>query len=133
MTSDSKVDAKIQKLNDLLAFKSSEDKLNFKAIAIQLDILAEVDNIMQERKISRKELADKLGKSKSFISQLFSGDKMLNLKMIAQLQEILECKFQPAFKSYSKPSNKINLPNEDFTEKKYKPVPINIFTVQEGK
>jgi len=56
---------------------------------------------MEAKNISRTELAVKLKKSKSFVSQLFSGDKALNLKMIAQFQEIFDAKFIPSFKDYS--------------------------------
>lgn len=96
-----KIDLMIKELENALKFENEEERIDVKASFIQLDILAEVKKIMKEKNISRTELAEKLKKSKSFVSQLFSGDKSLNLKMIAQLQEIFDAKFIPAFKDYS--------------------------------
>ncbi|MBU2492653.1 MAG: helix-turn-helix transcriptional regulator [Bacteroidetes bacterium] len=96
-----KIVSQLKKLEELLRFENEEDRIDVKASFIQLDILAEIKNLMTEKNISRTELAEKLKKSKSFVSQLFSGDKALNLKMIAQFQEIFDAKFIPSFKDYS--------------------------------
>ncbi len=96
-----KIDLMIKELEEALKFENDEDRIEVKASFIQLDILDEVKKLMEEKNISRTELAKKLKKSKSFVSQLFSGDKALNLKMIAQFQEIFNAKFIPAFKDYS--------------------------------
>lgn len=96
-----KIEAQLKKLEELLKFENEEDRIDVKASFIQLDILDVVKSLMKEKNISRTELAEKLKKSKSFVSQLFSGDKALNLKMIAQFQEIFDAKFVPSFKYYS--------------------------------
>lgn len=96
-----KIDLLMEEFQEFLKFDNDEDRIDVKASFVQLDILAEVKKIMKEKNISRTELADKLKKSKSFVSQLFSGDKALNLKMIAQFQVIFDAKFVPTFKDYS--------------------------------
>lgn len=96
----------LENMDELLSFKSNEEKLNFDVNVIQLDILHEVNKMMEAEGMTKKELADKLGKSKSFVSQLFAVDKKLNFKMIAQLQQIFNAKFMPSFKKY-----------EEFTKK----------------
>jgi transcriptional regulator with XRE-family HTH domain len=95
-----KIDLLISELEDALKFENYEDRIEVKASFIQLDILHEVTELMKNSKSvsSKTELAKRLGKSKGFVSQLFSGDKALNLKMIAQLQEIFDVKFVPSFK-----------------------------------
>ena len=96
-----KIDLMIKELEEALSFENEEDRIEVKASFIQIDILKEVKILMEEKNISKTELARKLKKSKSFVSQLFSGDKALNLKMIAQFQEIFNAKFIPSFKDYS--------------------------------
>jgi transcriptional regulator with XRE-family HTH domain len=96
-----KINSMIKELGEALKFENEEDRIEVKASFIQIDILKEVKILMKEQNISRTELALKLKKSKSFVSQLFSGDKALNLKMIAQFQEIFNAKFIPSFKNYS--------------------------------
>lgn len=96
-----KINLMINELENALKFENEEDRIDVKASFIQLEILEEIKKIMEDKNISRTELAEKLKKSKSFVSQLFSGDKALNLKMIAQFQEIFHTKFIPTFKDYS--------------------------------
>ena len=95
-----KIDLLVSELEDVLKFENYEDRIEVKASFIQLDILNEVTELMKNSKSvsSKTELAKRLGKSKGFVSQLFSGDKALNLKMIAQLQEIFDVRFIPSFK-----------------------------------
>ncbi|MFZ1288542.1 MAG: helix-turn-helix transcriptional regulator [Melioribacteraceae bacterium] len=96
-----KIDLMIEELENALKFENEDERIDVKASLIQLDILDDVKKLMEEKKLSRTELAKKLNKSKSFVSQLFSGDKALNLKMISQFQEIFGVKFIPSFKEYS--------------------------------
>jgi transcriptional regulator with XRE-family HTH domain len=82
-----------------------------------MDILQKVIELMKNSKnVSNKtELAKRLGKSKGFVSQLFSGDKILNLRMIAQLEEIFNSKFIPSFKDYSEYSSTKKFGIDDYT------------------
>ena len=108
------IESKLKKIEELLKFENEEDRIDVKASFIQLDILSEVKKVMKEKNISRTELAEKLKKSKSFVSQLFSGDKALNLKMIAQFQEIFNAKFIPGFKDYSEYILEKQISKKDF-------------------
>jgi len=96
-----KIDLMLKELEEALKFENEDERIELKASFIQIDILKEINTLMEEKNISRTELAKKLKKSKSFVSQLFSGDKALNLKMIAQFQEIFNAKFISQFKDYS--------------------------------
>ncbi len=125
------VDELLKDVNELFQHESKEDRLEFKAAAIQLDILADVSKVLEDKKISRSDLAKALGKSKSFISQLFSGDKMLNLKMIAQIQDVLNKKFQSSFKDYSDYTKKAKFFKDDYIDDEYKTKAV-IYDINDG-
>ena len=56
--------------------------------------LSEVEKIAEERGISRKELAGMIGTSPSFITQLFTGTKTVNLATLAKFQKALNFSFR---------------------------------------
>lgn len=97
-------------LKDLIKFSSDNEKLKFETEIIQLDFMSYLDNLMKLNNLSKTDLAKKMKKSSSFITQLFSGDKQLNLKHIALFQRIFGVKFEI--------SEKVNLEtlNIDFIE-----------------
>jgi antitoxin component HigA of HigAB toxin-antitoxin module len=82
-------------------FEAMESEQDF----LQLDILEYVSDLLKERNITRTQLAQKMGVTKSFISQLFSADKRLNLEHLVKFQRILDLKFKISDKSHSKISN----------------------------
>lgn len=87
--------AKIKKeYQELMSFKSKEDELEHNSIMISFAFLSEVEKICEERGISRTELASKLETSKSYITQLFRGTKIINAKMLAKIQYTLNIKFK---------------------------------------
>ena len=81
------------KLKSFLSFKNDDEKLEFEAEIIHLDIINCVLGMMKEKGITKAELARELKTSKSYITQLFSGDKLINLKLLAKLQRIFNVKF----------------------------------------
>lgn len=83
----------LKQFESLLAFKDDNEKLEFEASKIHLDFIEELSKMMEEQRMSKSELAEKLGTSKSYITQIFSGDKMVNLVFIAKIQRILNVKF----------------------------------------
>lgn len=97
MTSNKRDNHLNKKLKEVFEFKSNDEIDEFRADVIHLDIIHEIKNIMDERGITKAELAKKLNTSKSFITQLFAGDKLLNLKTIAKLERILEVNFTAHF------------------------------------
>ncbi|MEK6553160.1 MAG: helix-turn-helix transcriptional regulator [Bacteroidota bacterium] len=99
-----KLDAKNIKLNQLLKFKSKEEKLEFDAVIIHLNIMHQIQKLLDNKKMSHADLASALNVSEAFVSKLFSGDKLLNLEKIAQIQNIFGTKFQFHF-SYNTKKN----------------------------
>ncbi|MDD3580264.1 MAG: helix-turn-helix transcriptional regulator [Desulfobacca sp.] len=65
----------------------------FNRLMAQEDLIMEVTEtlckLMQEKGVSRTELAARLGKSKGFISQVLNGGRNLTLRTIADIAEVL--------------------------------------------
>lgn len=93
MSSSDKKKLKIeQALKFALTPVDNNEKIEFDAIKIQLEFLFKIQDIMDKNGISRKDLAEKMGTSKAFVTQLFGAEKFLNMKNIAKLQNILNIK-----------------------------------------
>lgn len=125
----------MNKFESLFKIENLEEKVELKASIIQLDILYEISELMKKNHevSNRTALARRLGKSKGFVSQLFSGDKALNLKMIAQLQEIFDVKFIPSFKDNNVFRVK-NTTKEDYSyQQEYSKENTLIFAFPNGK
>ena len=74
--------------------------------------LSEVEKISEERGISRKELAQMIGTSPSFVTQLFQGTKTVNLTTLAKFQKALNFTFRIEAVE-SKTGNIKNIPKKD--------------------
>lgn len=55
----------------------------YKAISLSTAITMELEDLMEQKGISKKELAAAAGVSPSYLSQVFSGDKLINISMLA--------------------------------------------------
>jgi DNA-binding Xre family transcriptional regulator len=78
---------------DLFSFQSQEDKIEHKAQMISYKILSEVEKICDEKKIRKKDLADMVGTSRSYITQLFRGSKHINTFIMAKIEDALDISF----------------------------------------
>jgi transcriptional regulator with XRE-family HTH domain len=65
----------------------------FRRLFAQEDLILEVTEriceLLDKENISRKELADRLGKTKGFISQLLNGGRNLTLRTVADILHVL--------------------------------------------
>ena len=65
----------------------------FARLMAQGDLIMEVTEtlceLLEKEKISRKELADRLGKTKGFVSQLLNGGRNLTLRTMADILHAL--------------------------------------------
>lgn len=82
------------KFNSFFSELTIENPIEFVAATIHDDFMYLVEQMMKEQGLSYKELAEKLGTSKGYVSQLFSGKKLVNLEMIARLQKVLDVHFE---------------------------------------
>jgi transcriptional regulator with XRE-family HTH domain len=65
----------------------------FAQMMAQEDLIIEVTEtlceLLEKEKVSRKELADRLGKTKGFVSQLLNGGRNLTLRTVADILHVL--------------------------------------------
>lgn len=65
-----------------------------------------IEELLEQQGINRKELADRLGKSKGHVSQLLSGERNLTLKTLADLAFTLNHRLHLAAQPNSEPVSK---------------------------
>ena len=71
-----------------------EFDLDHEARMVSYRFLSVVDQRMEELGWNFKQLADALGTSKSHVTQLFNGSRLLNMKTAAKLQRVLDIEFE---------------------------------------
>lgn len=79
---------------DLFSFESQKDKIQHNADMISFRILSEVEKVCDEKKIKKKELAEMINSSRSYITQLFRGSKHVNTVLLGKLEEALDISFE---------------------------------------
>lgn len=79
---------------DLLKYSNKDEQWEHDAQILMFQFLGLVDEKMDEEGISKKALAEKINTSTAYITQLFRGDKKLNFKTLAKLQDALGLKFE---------------------------------------
>ena len=73
--------------------KSTDEAIEDRAQMFSYIFLSEVQKKMEYLGINRKELAEKMDTTASYLTQLFRGNRMLNLKTIAKLEHVLDMDF----------------------------------------
>lgn len=76
-------------VNELLE-KYKED-LEFRMEGLILDFTEKIVLKMKESKISRSELANRLGVSKAFVTKLLNGNPNLTIKTMMSIADVLDC------------------------------------------
>jgi transcriptional regulator with XRE-family HTH domain len=65
----------------------------FRRLLAQEELILEVTEVLcgllEDEKIPKKELADRLGKTKGFVSQLLNGGRNLTLRTVADILHVL--------------------------------------------
>ena len=79
---------------NLFNFESEQEELEHIASMKSLSFLKGLKSHMEREGISKKDLAESLGTSKSYITQLFTGDRLLNLKLICRIEKALGVNFE---------------------------------------
>lgn len=72
---------------------SEEDKLHNEALILSARFLEIVQDALDEQGLSRKDLAERMGVSPSYLTQLFRGNRLLNMKAVVQMETALGMKF----------------------------------------
>ena len=89
-------------LNDF----SEEERLEMEALAIGHAYLSEAQRIMDERNMLRKDLAERMKVSASFLTQLFRGDRPVSDYHKAQLARIFNIRWELGAVPLAKPRAK---------------------------
>jgi transcriptional regulator with XRE-family HTH domain len=91
------------------AYDEAKDTFEFKLEGLELEITETILGIMDEKGISRSELAKKLGVSKASITKLLNNGSNMTLRRLLSIADALKCNVE------------INLlPTEELSEENFK-------------
>ena len=77
-----------------LSDKTPEEQIEYRAQMISYIFLSEAEKEMEKLGWTKKQLAAEIGTSASYLTQLFRGDRLLNLKTIARIEKALSLEFK---------------------------------------
>lgn len=80
--------------DDLFNYSNQTDEDKHEARVLMYRFLSEIERIEGQKRGLKKKLADGIHRSTSYITQLFNGDKIINLLTLAKFQRILNIKFK---------------------------------------
>ena len=69
------------------------EKIEVDSLLLMSGFLSEIEAAMVKKKITRKLLAQMIGTSPSYLTQVFRGDKPLNFMTLAKMQKALNVGF----------------------------------------
>jgi hypothetical protein len=78
----------------LFTHSNEKDELLSDARLLSFRFLSELERYSDQSKGLKKRLAGLIGTSASYITQLFNGDKIINLETVAKFQKALGIKFK---------------------------------------
>jgi ribosome-binding protein aMBF1 (putative translation factor) len=84
--------------NSVLSFDNEQDQLELEAKIIMAKFLDRIQEIADQKGLKKKDLAQKIGTSASYITQLYRGHKLLNLMTLAKFQKALDIEFEVSIK-----------------------------------
>lgn len=65
----------------------------YEAIALSMAISFELEDFIKDRGISKQDLAEAAGISPSYLSQVFAGDRLINIAMLAGISQKYKVRF----------------------------------------
>lgn len=74
----------------LFSFADEAEEQEHKAQMISYRFLSELEKLCEERNIKKKDLAEMIGTSRSYITQLFTGVKQINTQFMARCEMTLD-------------------------------------------
>lgn len=72
-------------------YENARDGFDFKLAGLELDVTENILEIMERQKISRSELAGKLGVSKAAVSKLLNNGSNMTLRTLLKITDALDC------------------------------------------
>lgn len=80
----------------LFVNRTDEQQRDDAAQLLSFRFLSEVERLMQEKGFTKRKLAESVGTSPSYITQLFRGDRLLNIDMLARFEQVFGVRFTAA-------------------------------------
>lgn len=96
-----------EEFDKLFNFESETEKQEADAQLLMARFLSKVQEVTDEKNIKRKELAEMIGTSASYLTQLYRGTKNLNFLTIAKIQNALGIQFEVSLKDENKDFSKL--------------------------
>jgi len=81
-------------MQGLYAFSSEEEQVQFMAERVQLRFMGVINTLMENRNITSKQLAKELKTSQGHLTQLFKAERLINIRLLARLENIFNVKFE---------------------------------------
>lgn len=78
----------------LFSFKDDQEKIEHEAKMLMFSFLSALEKLNGGKPIKRKDLAKAIKTSPSYVTQLYRGDKLVNLLTLAKIQEAYNFKFE---------------------------------------
>ena len=103
----------LSQIKEYLSTNSPEEQVEFETQMLALLFISEIEKEANKQGINRKELGEKVGKSSSYISQLFSGNKIPNLKILTAMGLALGKKFNVIAVNNIEEARRFNCSNID--------------------
>jgi transcriptional regulator with XRE-family HTH domain len=105
----------VNAFNDLFGKLTETDRIDNDAKLLMFRFLEIIDNKREALGWSRKELAKRVGTSASYITQLYNGDKLVNMTILAKFKNVLGIEFEIAEKStYAQSVSNFQPLNDEF-------------------
>lgn len=77
-----------------IKIRSKSEKLELDEMILAARFLHSINNALDEKHMLLKEFAQQMDVSASYITQIFRGNKIPNLKFLAKAQDVLNIKFE---------------------------------------
>ncbi len=119
-----------QQFSELLTSKSDERQLKRDSKILMDSFLSEIERLYKDDGLNRKELAEKIKISESYVSQVFNGKKPLNFITLAKIKKALDIRFRVTGEFTS--GKKTEIVNEVKVLQFNKAKPFQIFTSSAG-
>lgn len=84
----------IRKAFQKLIEKSPKEQVEHRTQLLSYIFLSEAQKVMDRKDWTRKQLAEEIGTSASYLTQLFRGDRLLNFKTVAKIEGALDIRFE---------------------------------------
>lgn len=82
--------------------KNDSEEISHRKRMIMYRFLSEIERISEERNLNQKQIANMIGVTPSYLTQLYRGSKVINLETIAKLEHVLKVTFSISAKSDEK-------------------------------